>query len=140
MNITSYIANLKPGVSLVEAANAGTSEGAKKGWEHRDRYGNSWTHQNGVTMKTSAQGHNVTVIDHKGSPKTTQVWDGGHQAAAKRVLDWHASGEANKASGGGWDEPVLHAYIHSHEHKETHHFDMSKPSHVAALKAMAGAK
>lgn len=37
MNTASYIANLKPGVSLVEAANAGTSEGVKKSWAKRPK-------------------------------------------------------------------------------------------------------
>lgn len=35
MNAKEYIANLKSGVTLLEAANAGTSEGARKGWEER---------------------------------------------------------------------------------------------------------
>ena len=132
--------NVKATPEGKEAANAGTSEGVRKSWETRDRHGNAWHIQKGVTMKTSKGGHNVTAIGHTGSPVTTQVWDGGHQAAAQKALQLHAAGEASKASGGGFDEPIAHVFIHSHEHKETHHFDMNAPSHVKALKSMAGGK
>lgn len=100
------------------------SEAAKKGWEHR----------HGGVMEPSEKLHDVLLVDDKGSPTSTQIWEGGTHGAAKWVLERHERGSGGEDK---WYRPVVHAFVHSTEHGTTHHYDMSDPSHVEALKKMA---
>ena len=120
------------GVSEADLVTA--SRGAQPG--NKNANGPHKMKQGGELMP-SGSGHNVLAVTESGSPVSTQVWNGGHAAAAKTLLDWHAAGEAGRSKEHSWDQPVVHGYINSHEHGTTHHYDLTNPKHIESLKRMA---
>lgn len=125
---------------------AGSSEGAKKGWEHR----------HGGILPATKGAHSILAISADGRPSSTQVYgqraQGGdsREVTAKRALsmvndenesqdraDEYIKKEGKEPSYNG---RLAHVFIHSQEHKVTHHYDLSNPQHVEDLKTMAEGK
>jgi hypothetical protein len=92
--------------------------------------------QDGGTLTLAGCGHNVLAVTEDGSPISTQVWDGGTRAAAATLLSWYDMGEANRGQSSHWT-PITHGFLHSHATRETRHYDLGNPEHLAALRQMA---
>lgn len=86
-------------------------------------------------LPLSDSGHNITLIYNDGSPGSTQIWEGGAQAAAAYVLK---AIEVGRHALSNFDRPVLYAFITSHQSAPVvYSYDCSNSQHTAELAALA---
>jgi hypothetical protein len=83
-------------------------------------------------LLVARESHNVTLINHSGSPSTTQIWEGNLQAVADYVMKKIADGLDENND---WDEPYLFAFITPHgDDERTCMFDLRDESHLEFLR------
>lgn len=118
--VNTAMANGKTYEEAWQMANAGTSEGAKKGWEHRGQYGSVGFNPTPGTDENSLKAWAASDAADKASWESYGIKDKSVHENAARLHEKAATAHAAANYGG------THAYWKAHETAEARHRQMAK--------------